>query len=229
MKLGIILTPDARSKAYLQKIIKNNILFDKIIFMNDDRTEKNYNSDVILESKKSGFDISIPVKKTLDEAGKEYEEFNFVDINHPELVNFLKSSEIQYFLFTGGGILRKDVLNSGPKFIHLHPGFVPYYRGSTCFYYSIINEGKCGVTAYFMDEKLDTGDIIFQKNFEKPTHQFIDDVYDPYIRSETLLEVLKNHLIENTHFQKQNPNEGETYYIIHPVLKHIAILRCIEN
>ena len=28
---------------------------------------------------------------------------------------------------------------------------------------------------------------------------------------------------------KQNPLDGETYHIIHPVLKHIAILRCITN
>ena len=27
---------------------------------------------------------------------------------------------------------------------------------------------------------------------------------------------------------KQNPKLGETYYVIHPVLKHIAILGCIN-
>ena len=28
-------------------------------------------------------------------------------------------------------------------------------------------------------------------------------------------------------FIKQNPNASETYHIIHPVLKHIAILSCL--
>ena len=78
-------------------------------------------------------------------------------------------------------------------------------------------------------EKLDTGDIIFQKNFPKPENEFIDDVYDSHIRSETLLEVIKNNLIGNNILKKQNYSEGENYFIIHPVLKHIAILSCIKK
>ena len=80
-----------------------------------------------------------------------------------------------------------------------------------------------------MDEKIDTGNVIFQKKFPKPDYAFIDEIYDAHIRSETLLEVLKNNMIQKCKITKQNPNEGETFYIIHPVLKHIAILSCIKN
>jgi len=228
MKIGIILTPDIRSKAYLQKIIQNHIVMDTIIFMNNKRIEKKYEPEIILAGIKHGFDISTPVKDTLENSNFEYKELNFVDINHPELVEFVKQSKTDVFIFTGGGILKNKILNVGPKFVHLHPGIVPYYRGSTCFYYSIINENQCGVTAYFMDEKLDTGDIIFQKIFEKPNHIFVDEIYDPTIRSETLVEVLQKDLLNNTSSKKQDPNKGETYFIIHPVLKHIAILSCVK-
>jgi methionyl-tRNA formyltransferase len=51
-------------------------------------------------------------------------------------------------------------------------------------------------------------------------------VYDPYIRSETLVDVLKKNILEKNEFKKQKPSEGNTYYIIHPVLKHIALLCC---
>ena len=40
MKIGIILTPDERSKAYLSKIISNKINLDKIIFMNDNSNKE---------------------------------------------------------------------------------------------------------------------------------------------------------------------------------------------
>ena len=50
MKLGIILTPDARSKAYLQKILKNQITINEIIFMNDDHSEKTYSEEEKNES-----------------------------------------------------------------------------------------------------------------------------------------------------------------------------------
>ena len=227
MKLGIILTPDERSKAYLQKIIKKKIHLDEILFMNDSKQEPIYSSEIVKLSKNAGFDISISVSSFLYDTGINFTEFSSVDINDPELVEYVSESDTDVFIFTGGGILRHNMLNSGARFLHLHPGIVPDYRGSTCFYYSMINEDYCGVTAYFMDEKIDTGDIIYQKKFPKPNHQFVDDVYDAYIRSETLIDVLKNQMVFNTDLVRQNPDDGETYYVIHPVLKHIAILSCL--
>jgi len=226
--IGIILTPDNRSKAYLTKIIQNKLKMDKIIFLNDNRSEKTYDEQIESEAQKCGFSINVKVKDMLKKNKLEYRQFNVVDINNAKLISYLKTLSIDFFIFTGGGILRKDILNSGPKFIHLHPGIVPEYRGSTCFYYSMINENNCGVTAFIMDEKLDTGEIIHQKIFEKPNHQFIDEVFDAHIRSETLIELLQNKMYEKDSFTKQSPLEGETYHIIHPVLKHIAILSCIN-
>ncbi len=225
-KIGIVLTPDIRSKAYLRKIIDNKIKIDEIIFMDDGRDERKFSSNIIKESKNCGFDISKSVKNIISENNLKIKKFNFVNINHLELVNYLKKSKLDFFIFAGGGILKKDILNCGPKFIHFHPGIVPDYRGSTCFYYSILNEDNCGVTAFIMDESLDTGDIIYQRIFQKPSHEFIDDVYDAHIRSETMIELLKKNLLENKKFKKQD-EEGNTYYIIHPVLKHIAILSCL--
>lgn len=226
-KIGIILTPDSRSKAYLCKILSYKIKLDEIIFLNDKRNEKIFQTEIINESKKCGFDISKSVTQILNENSIHYKEFDFVDINNPKLIEYLKQSKIKFFIFTGGGILKKEILNCGPKFVHFHPGIVPYYRGSTCFYYSILNDDECGVTAYLMDEKLDAGEIIHQRIFQKPSHKFIDDVFDAHIRSETLIEVLNKNLLDKKKFRKQNIDEGETYHIIHPVLKHIAILSCI--
>lgn len=229
MKIGIILTPDERSKAYIQKLLSINLNLYEIIFMNDSRLEKSYHIEAIKESKKCGFDITKSVHKTLIEKNLQFKEFNFVDINHPDLINYLKKIEIDYMIFTGGGILRRDIQNLQIKFIHLHPGIVPFYRGSTCFYYSILKEDMCGVTAYIMDENIDTGKVIYQKKFKKPNHIFLDEVYDPYIRAETLLYVLKNKLLKTSVFKKQDPSKGNTFFIIHPVLKHIAILSCINS
>jgi methionyl-tRNA formyltransferase len=228
LKIGIILTPNPRSKAYIQKIIENDFSISEIIFLNHKKDNTNFKNDEITESKKYGFDLSKQVSSTLNENKISYTEFNFIDINKPALIDFISKSDCEIFIFTGGGILREEILNTGKQFIHFHPGIVPNYRGSTCFYYSILNENKCGVTAFFMEKNLDTGKIIFQKTFEPPNHEFIDNVYDPYIRAETMVEVLKNNYYESKTFQEQSP-DGETYYIIHPVLKHIAILSCIND
>ena len=229
MRIGIILTSDERSKAYLQKSIQNNIMFDEIIFLNDNREEKQYLIEEINISKTYGFDISISVKSTLTKRNLKYMEFNFVDINHSSLIDYVRDLDVDFLIFTGGGILRHDILNCGKKFVHLHPGIVPEYRGSTCFYYSIIKDNECGVTVFEMNEGIDTGSVIYQKTFEKPNNPYLDHVYDPYIRSDTLMEVLLNNILEKENFKKQNPNEGETYFVIHPILKHIAILSCIKK
>ena len=192
MELGIILTPSARSKAYIQKILENKFSLCEIIFLNDGKIEPNFEQEEIFESNRHGFDISESVLSTLKKNNLLFKEFKFIDINNQELVNFISKSNSDFFIFTGGGILRDSILNTGKKFIHFHPGIVPKYRGSTCFYYSILNENQCGVTAYFMDKNIDTGKIILQKFFEPPNHKFLDDVYDSFIRSETLVEVFKN-------------------------------------
>ena len=67
MKLGIILTPDNRSKAYIQKLVENNIMLNSILFMNDNRREKPYSDDIIKISKKNGFDITKSVKDIFTE------------------------------------------------------------------------------------------------------------------------------------------------------------------
>ena len=59
MKIGIILTSDIRSKAYLQKCIKNNLHFESVIFMNDQKREKEFDKKIIELSKQYDFDISV--------------------------------------------------------------------------------------------------------------------------------------------------------------------------
>ncbi len=223
MKVGIILTPDNRSKAYLQKIIRNKIDIDEIILLDDGRkitcTNEEEECAKIFE-----FNLSKSVKEILDDHELKYKQFSFVDINNAELIEYLKTLCLDFCIFSGGGILKKEILRLSTKFVHFHPGIVPNYRGSTCFYYSILNDDECGVTAFIMKEGLDVGDVICKKSFKKPNHIYVDTVYDPHIRSETLVEVLKKNLLSND-FEKQK-SEGETYYIIHPILKHIAILSC---
>ena len=229
MKLGIILTPDVRSKAYIQKLILHKKNIDLIILLNDNRKEPEFSKEEVNKSKEYGFDITKSVKNILIENNLKFQEFNFMNINELTLIDFIKQNKLDYYIFTGGGILKNEILDSGTKFIHFHPGITPKYKGSTCFYYSILNERKCGVTAFIMESDLDTGEIIFQREFTLPKHKFLDTVYDPHIRSETLIEMLDKEILNKSLFKKQNKNDGTTYFIIHPILKHIAILKCLSN
>jgi len=107
----------------------------------------------------------------------------------------------------------------------MHPGFVPDYKGSTCFYYSILNNNTISVSAIFMNEQIDGGEIILQNTYDKIPEGDIDSFVDPYLRAQTLKDVLLKYKKEGKLESTKQIGEGKTYYVIHPVLKHIAILK----
>ncbi|MEX6780121.1 methionyl-tRNA formyltransferase [Limnospira fusiformis] len=60
--------------------------------------------------------------------------------------------------------------------INLHPSLLPKYRGRASINWAIINgESELGLTAHFIDEGIDSGDIILQEKFELKPDEDIQD------------------------------------------------------
>ena len=52
------------------------------------------------------------------------------------------------------------------KTINCHAGKLPFYRGRDILNWVLINDEKeFGITVHYMDEGIDTGDIILQRTF----------------------------------------------------------------
>jgi len=63
-----------------------------------------------------------------------------------------------------GYLLRKEVLSLFPAgCINIHPAMLPFNRGANPNVWSIIDGTPAGVTIHFIDEGVDTGNIIAQK------------------------------------------------------------------
>jgi methionyl-tRNA formyltransferase len=63
-----------------------------------------------------------------------------------------------------GYILRKEFLKLLPKgCVNLHPALLPYNRGAHPNVWSIVENTPAGATIHYIDEGVDTGDIIDQK------------------------------------------------------------------
>ena len=125
-----------------------------------------------------------------------------------------------------GQILKSEILNLDKKYIHVHCGKLPDYRGSTTIYYSLLEANKAGASAIIMNEGIDTGDIILFKEYNfKFEPELIDLIFDPLLRAVVLVYALQ-FLAKNTKkTTMQRQSAGEEYFIIHPVLKHLAILK----
>lgn len=64
-------------------------------------------------------------------------------------------------------IFKKDIINIPPmKTINCHAGKLPFYRGRNILNWVLINDEKeFGITVHYIDEGIDTGDIILQRLF----------------------------------------------------------------
>lgn len=112
-----------------------------------------------------------------------------------------------------GQILPKDVLEI-PKYgsINVHGSLLPKYRGAAPIQWAVINGEKVtGVTTMYMDEGLDTGDIILKKETEILENETSGELYDrmKILGAEALSETLK--LLESGNIKRQKQGDNFSY------------------
>lgn len=111
---------------------------------------------------------------TTDTTLKEYaEHYNIAYLKHPDIntLEFIeKISVYQCDLFVSmsfNQIFRSQIINLPRlKTINCHAGKLPFYRGRNVLNWALINdESEFGITVHYMDEGIDTGDIILQRTY----------------------------------------------------------------
>ena len=231
-KFSIIAADTSRTRAYLNVLALNGFIPQNAIILKDENKKlKNQNNLNFVQDKdwpEANFDQEIPIEYWFKKLSVPFKLFCTRDINDNKIIDYLKTLDQKLFIFSGygGTILRKKILSTEKLFLHVHGGYLPNYKGSTTNYYSIINDNEIGASAIILDANIDSGPIIFRNKFPANINKKnIDYVYDAAVRSRILIEALKILEINPDFRQLVDHQEYEfTYYIIHPVLKHIAIL-----
>ncbi|WP_299439330.1 methionyl-tRNA formyltransferase [uncultured Aquimarina sp.] len=102
---------------------------------------------------------------------------------------------------------------------NLHASLLPDYRGAAPINWAVINgERKTGITTFFIDEKIDTGHIILQKEIEIQDDDTAGVLHDKLMAKGALLVIDTIKEIANgTVTTKEQPKEGElkTAYKLH--------------
>lgn len=149
-------------------------------------------------------------------------------INDQVCVQALRESGANLAVFAGRGgeIVSTEVLDQGVPFLHMHPGKLPEQRGSTTIYYSILEGKPCSVSALLMSADIDAGPVVAINSYPYPPAGVdVDVVYDCAVRADTLLGVLRHWSSDGCLPQlSQKTKEGCLYFVVHPVLKHLALL-----
>lgn len=99
----------------------------------------------------------------------------------PEFIEKLKSLEPDLIVVEAyGQILNKELLDIPKKgCINIHVSLLPKYRGAAPINWAIINgEKETGVSIMYMDEGLDTGDVIEAESFKITDDMTAGDLHD---------------------------------------------------
>ena len=113
-----------------------------------------------------------------------------------------------------GQIIPKEILDC-PKYgcINVHASLLPYLRGGAPIQHSIIDGySKTGITIMYMDEAMDTGDIISSRELsikDTDTYGIIHDELST-IAKDLLIDTLPS-IINNTNNRTKQDNNLATY------------------
>jgi methionyl-tRNA formyltransferase len=241
--VGMIAADTSRTKAYIQALIRNQILPKYILlFVNEEdallpgqiNDSTIFDQELPLEHNigsswsEKNFNPIISLQNLLKRSKIPYEISPNKNINDQEVIDLLAQRPESIFIFSGfgGTLLRKSILETGKKFLHVHGGYLPLYKGSTTNYYSLLEDNSMGASSIFLNEKIDSGPILQRRKFLAPDNRKdIDHIFDSAARAKVLIDTLQCYIESGEwSFELENNKGGETFYIIHPVLKHIAIL-----
>lgn len=232
---GVLWFPSVRAVAYLKELIALNC-HPKVIVLLKNPAE--LGQAIIDEFDQLGYSSRYfdPKLSVVDYAGQNNVvliKTNATSINDEEVSKILDTQTIDDWLFTGGGIVKPHLFKNQRRFLHIHPGTLPEFRGSTCFYYSILANKGLAASAFYLTPELDKGAVLTACRFSYNIHIsdknrfFMDYVLDPWIRSQTLKKLLIGHDIEDRSIYSveddQRHNTERAFYVIHPLLRAMTI------
>lgn len=144
-------------------------------------------------------------RKLNESAVKKYAKSENLKILQPKNLksedfnNELKSLNADLQIVVAFRMLPKSVWQL-PKFgtFNLHASLLPEYRGAAPIHWAIINgETKTGVTTFFIDDKIDTGEIILQEQIDISTSETVGSLHDKLMHLGANLVSKTVDLIEN--------------------------------
>ena len=197
----------------------------------------NYNLNAIITNydKPSGRGLKIkfsPVKKFAISNNIKY--FQPKNLKDQSFIDKIKSINPDIIVVVAFRMIPKSIWQI-PKYgtINLHASLLPNYRGSAPINWTIINnENFTGVTTFFIDDKIDTGDILLQEKIKVDKKINAGELHDKLkvigaiTVKKTIKEILNNTLIKKK--QKQDGDYKTAYKLDKENIKIDWTKNCLE-
>lgn len=142
------------------------------------------------------------------------------NLKHPDFLNELKDLKANLQIVVAFRMLPKAVWQM-PQLgtFNLHASLLPNYRGAAPINWAIINgETKTGVSTFFIDEEIDTGDMILQQTIAIEPDENAGSLHDKLMNTGSQLVLKTVKLIETDHvttIPQKEPENIKTAYKLH--------------
>ena len=249
---SIIIYDSPIARAYMQILYEQNIVLDEVFYLNPKKNFfiPNYISAYINYKKNNFFPIKFINNKNFQKLIFKIESYfgvkkNFISsmfsfdliykiskkiyhiksnsINSEKLLKKLKGNKL-LLLNTGKELIKKDILSKF-KIIHIHPAYLPEFRGADSSLHMILNTGNIGVSSFFVNEGIDTGEIISRKkwlfkkfNFRlqlstvEEKYMFWFSFIDPLLRAFEFNDIINFKTLKNNLIIQNHQNKNYNYY-----------------
>ncbi len=176
-------------------------------------------------------------QKINQSAVKKYALENNLNVLQPtnlkdeSFLNQLKALKANLQIIVAFRMLPKQVWEM-PKYgtFNLHASLLPQYRGAAPINWAIINgEKKTGITTFYIDDKIDTGEIILQKELNIGENENAGDLHDRLMISGSELVLNTVNKIENSEIKTYIQPEIENIKTAYKIHKHTCKIDWTER
>lgn len=224
-----------RGNIILENLIRNGLIPKIVIEENSSLAIKNRNSSLsafencsenFLLTKNIIANFNIPL-------------FQVKNHNDNECEDLLKKCDLELIVLGDTRIIKNNIMNI-PKIgtINSHPGYLPDVKGNNPYIWAIINDLPQGCSIHFIDNNIDTGDILLREIIDFKTYESYAELLQKinYLCADLMVKVVKQ-IMSNTYtrtpqsklkFVKEDHIDRE-FYAASKEKKEVAIRKLIEE
>ncbi len=143
------------------------------------------------------------VKKYASEKGLKI--LQPVKLKDPDFLNELRALGADLQVVVAFRMLPEQVWNMPPRgTINLHASLLPQYRGAAPINWAIINgEKESGVSTFFLQQEIDTGDILFSEKVPIGDQETAGDLHDKLMNTGAALLVKTVKAVETGDYKEE--------------------------
>ena len=248
--MNIVLIGNSKNKftlTILREFLKSNIDVKACIFIDQGYKYNLYLFKTVLQ--KIGFygtvistfirfknQIAQPsfksLEKQIDFESNNIKQLKVRGANSIQMQDLLESMEVDLLVLGNTGIIKKNILTI-PSIgtLNAHPGILPEYKGLDSIYCASYHKEfeNIGVTVHFVNEGIDTGNIISKTYVNFENEKNISKAYRKLLRLSTkVLADAALKIIDNKNI-KTISNENGNYFSKIPIKKYFKAKKYFKN